>query len=255
MTNRVNEERVDQEQTLLSHLMELRTRLIHTLICLLVIFAVLAPFSGDVYSTIAMPLLEEMDDNSTMIATEVTSTFLVPFKLALFLALYLSMPYVLYQIWAFVAPGLYKREQRFVLPLMVSSILLFYLGTAFAYFIIFPVLFNFFYNVAPEGVEVMTDITHYLNFVLKLFFAFGMAFEIPIATILLIRTGITSVESLTSKRPYIIVGAFTLGMLLTPPDVFSQTLLAVPMWLLFESGLYFARYFMPDSAAGTEEKA
>lgn len=254
MTNRVDDERVDQEQTLLSHLMELRTRLIHTLICLLVIFAALAPFSDDIYSAIAKPLLEEMGDDSTMIATEVTSTFLVPFKLTLFLALYLSMPYVLYQTWAFVAPGLYKREQRFVLPMLVSSIILFYLGTAFAYFVIFPVLFNFFYNVAPEGVEVMTDISHYLNFVLKLFFAFGMAFEIPIATILMIRTGITTVESLASKRPFIIVGAFALGMLLTPPDVFSQTLLAVPMWLLFESGLYFARYFLPEREVETEEK-
>ncbi|HLB29982.1 MAG TPA: twin-arginine translocase subunit TatC [Gammaproteobacteria bacterium] len=255
MTNRVDDQPVDQEQTLLSHLVELRTRLIHTLICLLVIFAALAPFSGAIYSTVAMPLLEEMGDNSTMIATEVTSTFLVPFKLTLFLALYISMPYVLYQIWAFVAPGLYKREQRFVLPMLVSSIILFYLGTAFAYFVIFPVLFNFFYNVAPEGVEVMTDITHYLNFVLKLFFAFGMAFEIPIATILMIRTGIVSIESLTSKRPYIIVGAFAVGMLLTPPDIFSQALLAVPMWLLFESGLFFARYFIPEPETKTEEKA
>jgi len=245
---------VDQEQTLLSHLVELRTRLIHTIIVILLIFAGLVAFSSEIYSAIATPLISRMGENSSMIATEVASTFLVPFKLTMFLALYLSMPYVLYQIWAFVAPGLYSRERRFVFPLLFSSIILFYLGTAFAFFVIFPVLFSFFNSVAPAGVLVMTDISHYLNFVLKLFFAFGMAFEVPIATILLIRTGITTVESLSSKRPYIIVGAFAIGMLLTPPDVFSQTLLAVPIWLLFELGLYFSRYFMPATEATAEEK-
>lgn len=245
---------MDQEQTLLSHLVELRTRLIHTIIVILLIFAGLVAFSSEIYSAIATPLISRMGENSSMIATEVASTFLVPFKLTMFLALYLSMPYVLYQIWAFVAPGLYSRERRFVFPLLFSSIILFYLGTAFAFFVIFPVLFSFFNSVAPAGVLVMTDISHYLNFVLKLFFAFGMAFEVPIATILLIRTGITTVESLSSKRPYIIVGAFAIGMLLTPPDVFSQTLLAVPIWLLFELGLYFSRYFMPATEATAEEK-
>ena len=245
---------MDQEQTLLSHLVELRTRLIHTIIVILLIFAGLVAFSSEIYSAIATPLISRMGENSSMIATEVASTFLVPFKLTMFLALYLSMPYVLYQIWAFVAPGLYSRERRFVFPLLFSSIILFYLGTAFAFFVIFPVLFSFFNSVAPAGVLVMTDISHYLNFVLKLFFAFGMAFEVPIATILLIRTGITTVESLTRKRPYIIIGAFTIGMLLTPPDVFSQTLLAVPIWLLFELGLYFSRYFMPATEATAEEK-
>lgn len=245
---------MDQEQTLLSHLVELRTRLIHTIIVILLVFAGLVAFSSEIYSAIATPLISRMGENSSMIATEVASTFLVPFKLTMFLALYLSMPYVLYQIWAFVAPGLYSRERRFVFPLLFSSIILFYLGTAFAFFVIFPVLFSFFNSVAPAGVLVMTDISHYLNFVLKLFFAFGMAFEVPIATILLIRTGITTVESLSSKRPYIIVGAFAIGMLLTPPDVFSQTLLAVPIWLLFELGLYFSRYFMPATEATAEEK-
>ena len=245
---------MDQEQTLLSHLVELRTRLIHTIIAILLVFAGLVAFSGEIYSAIATPLISRMGENSSMIATEAASTFLVPFKLTMFLALYLSMPYVLYQIWAFVAPGLYSRERRFVFPLLFSSIILFYLGTAFAFFVIFPVLFSFFNSVAPAGVLVMTDISHYLNFVLKLFFAFGMAFEVPIATILLIRTGITTVESLTRKRPYIIIGAFTIGMLLTPPDVFSQTLLAVPIWLLFELGLYFSRYFMPATEATAEEK-
>ena len=254
MTDHPDEGRVDQEQTLLSHLVELRTRLIHTIIVILLIFAGLVAFSSEIYSAIATPLISRMGENSSMIATEVASTFLVPFKLTMFLALYLSMPYVLYQIWAFVAPGLYSRERRFVFPLLFSSIILFYLGTAFAFFVIFPVLFSFFNSVAPAGVLVMTDISHYLNFVLKLFFAFGMAFEVPIATILLIRTGITTVESLSSKRPYIIVGAFAIGMLLTPPDVFSQTLLAVPIWLLFELGLYFSRYFMPATEATAEEK-
>lgn len=254
MTDHPDEGRVDQEQTLLSHLVELRTRLIHTIIVILLIFAGLVAFSSEIYSAIATPLISRMGENSSMIATEVASTFLVPFKLTMFLALYLSMPYVLYQIWAFVAPGLYSRERRFVFPLLFSSIILFYLGTAFAFFVIFPVLFSFFNSVAPAGVLVMTDISHYLNFVLKLFFAFGMAFEVPIATILLIRTGITTVESLTRKRPYIIIGAFAIGMLLTPPDVFSQTLLAVPIWLLFELGLYFSRYFMPATEATAEEK-
>ncbi|OGT73657.1 MAG: twin arginine-targeting protein translocase TatC [Gammaproteobacteria bacterium RIFCSPLOWO2_02_FULL_56_15] len=254
MTDHPDEGRVDQEQTLLSHLVELRTRLIHTIIVILLVFAGLVAFSSEIYSAIATPLISRMGENSSMIATEVASTFLVPFKLTMFLALYLSMPYVLYQIWAFVAPGLYSRERRFVFPLLFSSIILFYLGTAFAFFVIFPVLFSFFNSVAPAGVLVMTDISHYLNFVLKLFFAFGMAFEVPIATILLIRTGITTVESLTRKRPYIIIGAFAIGMLLTPPDVFSQTLLAVPIWLLFELGLYFSRYFMPATEATAEEK-
>ena len=231
MTDHPDEGRVDQEQTLLSHLVELRTRLIHTIIVILLIFAGLVAFSSEIYSAIATPLISRMGENSSMIATEVASTFLVPFKLTMFLALYLSMPYVLYQIWAFVAPGLYSRERRFVFPLLFSSIILFYLGTAFAFFVIFPVLFSFFNSVAPAGVLVMTDISHYLNFVLKLFFAFGMAFEVPIATILLIRTGITTVESLSSKRPYIIVGAFAIGMLLTPPDVFSQTLLSLSLLL------------------------
>jgi sec-independent protein translocase protein TatC len=248
MTDNLEQGGVEQEQTLLSHLTELRTRLIHTIIVILAIFSGLAFFSGEIYSTIATPLLSQLPENSSMIATEVASPFLVPFKLTMFLALYISMPYVLYQVWAFVAPGLYDKEQHFVFPLLLSSILLFYLGTAFAFFVVFPLLFGFFTKIAPAGVMVMTDISHYLNFILKLFFAFGLAFEVPIATILLAKTGIASVESMAAKRPYIIVGAFTLGMLLTPPDVISQTLLAVPVWLLFELGLFLCRYF----AAGEE---
>jgi sec-independent protein translocase protein TatC len=187
-----------------------------------------------------------------MIATEVASPFLVPFKLTIFLALFISMPYLLYQAWAFVAPGLYRNEKRFALPLLLTSILLFYFGMAFAFFIVFPLLFGFFTSVAPSGVTVMTDISHYLDFILKLFFAFGLAFEVPIATILMVSAGIVSIESLSRKRPYIILGAFVAGMLLTPPDIISQILLAGPIWLLFELGLVFARYFAPQPEDGEE---
>lgn len=233
-----------QEQPLLAHLAELRTRLLHAIACVLVIFLCLAFFSNDIYSMIATPLLAKLPANSTMIATEVASPFLVPFKLTIFVALFISMPYILYQVWAFTAPGLYQNEKHFVLPLLMTSIVLFYMGMSFAFFAVFPLMFGFFAAVAPEGVTIMTDISQYLNFILKLFFAFGIAFEVPIATILLIKTGFATTESLAAKRPYIIVGAFAIGMLLTPPDVISQILLALPIWLLFEIGLYFSRYFV-----------
>ncbi|MCH7696282.1 MAG: twin-arginine translocase subunit TatC [Proteobacteria bacterium] len=233
-----------QEQPLLAHLAELRTRLLHAIACVLVIFLGLAFFSNDIYSMIATPLLAKLPANSTMIATEVASPFLVPFKLTIFVALFISMPYILYQVWAFTAPGLYQNEKHFVLPLLMTSIVLFYMGMSFAFFAVFPLMFGFFAAVAPEGVTIMTDISQYLNFILKLFFAFGIAFEVPIATILLIKTGFATTESLAAKRPYIIVGAFAIGMLLTPPDVISQILLALPIWLLFEIGLYFSRYFV-----------
>lgn len=223
---------------------ELRTRLLHAIACVLVIFLCLAFFSNDIYSMIATPLLAKLPANSTMIATEVASPFLVPFKLTIFVALFISMPYILYQVWAFTAPGLYQNEKHFVLPLLMTSIVLFYMGMSFAFFAVFPLMFGFFAAVAPEGVTIMTDISQYLNFILKLFFAFGIAFEVPIATILLIKTGFATTESLAAKRPYIIVGAFAIGMLLTPPDVISQILLALPIWLLFEIGLYFSRYFV-----------
>ena len=186
-----------------------------------------------------------------MIATEVASPFLTPFKLTLFTALFLVMPYVLYQVWSFIAPGMYRHEKRLALPLLGSSILLFYLGAAFAYFVVFPLIFGFFTSVAPDDVAIMTDINSYLNFVLKLFFAFGIAFEIPIAAILMIWAGITTPEALAAKRPYIIVGCFVFGMLLTPPDVISQSLLALPMWLLFEVGVYLGRVTTRKPAAGT----
>ncbi len=233
-----------QEQPLLAHLTELRTRLLHAIACVLVIFLCLAFFSNDIYSMIATPLLAKLPANSTMIATEVASPFLVPFKLTIFVALFISMPYILYQVWAFTAPGLYQNEKHFVLPLLMTSIVLFYMGMSFAFFAVFPLMFGFFAAVAPEGVTIMTDIGQYLNFILKLFFAFGIAFEVPIATILLIKTGFASTEALAAKRPYIIVGAFAIGMLLTPPDVISQILLALPIWLLFEIGLYLSRYFV-----------
>jgi len=233
-----------QEQPLLAHLAELRTRLLHAIACVLVIFLCLAFFSNDIYSMIATPLLAKLPANSTMIATEVASPFLVPFKLTIFVALFISMPYILYQVWAFTAPGLYQNEKHFVLPLLMTSIVLFYMGMSFAFFAVFPLMFGFFAAVAPEGVTIMTDIGQYLNFILKLFFAFGTAFEVPIATILLIKTGFATTEALAAKRPYIIVGAFAIGMLLTPPDVISQILLALPIWLLFEIGLYFSRYFV-----------
>ncbi len=253
MPEQLQNSTVDQEQSLLSHLAELRTRLLHSLACVLVIFLGLAFFSNDIYSAIATPLLSKLPENSSMIATEVASPFLVPFKLTIFLALFISAPYLLFQTWAFIAPGLYEKERYFILPLFVASIFLFYFGVGFAFFIVFPLLFQFFTSVAPEGITVMTDISHYLDFILKMFLAFGLAFEVPIATILLVRTGITTTQALAGKRPYVIVGAFALGMLLTPPDVISQILLAVPVWLLFEAGLYLSKYFEQEKAPAGEE--
>ena len=233
----------DQEQPLIAHLAELRDRLLRALACIFAVFLALTFFSDDIYHAIAMPLLAQMPENTSMIATEVASPFLVPFKLAFFTAVFLTMPYTLYQAWAFIAPGLYEKELHFALPLLITSIILFYVGISFAYFVVFPLLFAFLTSVAPAGVSVMTDISHYLDFVLKLFFAFGLAFEVPIATILLVSTGITTTEALAAKRAYIIVGAFTIGMLLTPPDIVSQCLLALPVWLLFEAGLLLSSYF------------
>lgn len=245
MTDTEDNNSEDREQPLIEHLIELRSRLLRCLMVLLAVFLVLSPFSGNLYSLIASPLISRLPANAGMIATEVASPFLVPFKLTLYLALFVSMPYLLYQLWAFVAPALYKKEKRFAIPLLLSSVILFYTGIAFAFFLVFPLLFKFFTSVAPAGVTVMTDISQYLDFILKMFFAFGMAFEIPIATILMVSAGIVSVGSLAQKRPYVIVGAFVIGMLLTPPDVISQVLLAMPIWALFELGLFFSRRFVP----------
>ncbi|WP_420934805.1 twin-arginine translocase subunit TatC [Alteromonas sp. A081] len=222
---------------LLSHLIELRSRILKALLSVLVVFLCLAAFAQDLYQLLAMPLLNAMPENATMIATDVASPFFAPFKLTLVLSFFIAIPYVLYQVWGFVAPGLYRNEKRLVAPLLLSSTLLFYAGMAFAYFVVFPIAFAFFTSVAPEGVTVSTDISSYLNFVLKLFFAFGVSFEIPIAIILLCWTGITDAKSLRAKRPFVVVGAFVVGMLLTPPDIISQTLLAIPMWFLFEVGV------------------
>jgi len=229
------------EQPFLAHLVEMRDRLLRVVLLVSLIFLGLFSFANDLYSLLAEPLLAHLPEGGTMIATEVASPFLTPFKLALVASIFLAIPFILYQGWAFIAPGLYRNEKRLALPLLVSSIILFYAGMAFAYFVVFPLVFGFLTGVAPAGVAVMTDIAKYLDFVLKMFFAFGVAFEVPIATIILVATGMTTPESLASKRPYIIVGAFVLGMLLTPPDVISQTLLALPMLLLFETGLFFSR--------------
>jgi sec-independent protein translocase protein TatC len=227
----------DQEMPLVSHLTELRARLLRCVVIILLIFAGLFYFAQDIYALVAAPLRAYLPEGATMIATGVASPFLTPFKLTLMCALFLGMPVILHQAWGFIAPGLYSHEKRIAVPLLISSILLFYAGMAFAYFVVFPIMFGFFASVTPEGVAMMTDIGQYLDFVLTLFFAFGVAFEIPIATFLVIWVGIVDVATLRKSRPYVIVGCFVVGMVLTPPDVFSQTLLAVPMWLLFEAGV------------------
>lgn len=232
-------------QTLLDHLVELRGRLLRVVLVVLLVFAALVPFAAELFSFVAGPLLARLPAGSSMIATEVASPFLTPFKLALVTALFISMPLVLYQAWAFVAPGLYVQEKRFAVPLVVSSVFLFFAGVAFAFWVVFPLVFAFFTAAAPAGVTVMTDIGRYLDFVLTLFFAFGLAFQVPVATLLLVRAGYTTPVRLAEKRPYVLVGAFVAGMLLTPPDVISQTLLAVPMYLLFEAGIALARWLVP----------
>ena len=249
-------EPADIEQPFLSHLLELRDRLLRSVLVVAVVFLVLFPFGNDIYVFIAEPLMKVMPEGTQMIATKVASPFLTPFKLSLIAAIFLSMPYLLYQLWGFVAPGLYHHERRMVLPLLASSVVLFYLGAAFAYYVVFPLVFRFFTSVTPEGVAVATDISEYLDFVLTLFFAFGLAFEIPIATIILVWMGLTTPKALAAKRPYVIVGVFVIGMLLTPPDVISQTLLALPMWLLFEAGVIFSRFFVKqsDEDEGGEEE-
>jgi len=231
----------EKELPFLSHLIELRDRLLRAVVFILVIFLLLFSFANDIYHQLASPLLASLPQGSTMIATGVASPFLTPFKLSLVLSVFIAMPYLLYQLWGFIAPGLYKHEKRLAFPILASSIILFYLGMVFSYYIVFPLMFAFFTATTPEGVAMMTDISQYLDFILKMFFAFGVAFEVPIATILLTITGVTTPDKLVQKRPYIIVGAFVVGMLLTPPDIVSQTLLAIPVWLLFELGIIFSR--------------
>ena len=242
------------EMTLVEHLTELRNRLLRVVIAIGVVFVACVPFADQLYTLLALPLLERLPEGSTMIATEVASPFLTPFKLAFVAAVALTIPVALHQAWSFIAPGLYLKERRLALPLLISSVALFFLGMAFAYYLVFPLMFTFFIGSAPEGVIVATDIGRYLDFCIKLFFAFGVAFEVPVATFLIVSAGLTTVEDLRKKRAYVILTAFVVGMLLTPPDMISQTLLALPMWVLFELGLVMCRlYIKSEREAGEEE--
>lgn len=242
-----------QEQPLMSHLVELRNRLLHVVLAVLVIFLGLFYFANDMYLILVEPLSAILPADGAMIATGVASPFLVPFKLTIVLAIFLAVPFILHQVWSFIAPALYQHEKKFAIPLLLSSIMLFYAGIAFAYFVVLPLAFSFFTSVGPQGVSLMPDISNILNFILKMFFAFGIAFEIPIATFLMVLMGMTTVESLSAKRPYIFLGCFVVGMLVTPPDVISQTILAVPMWLLFEVGVLFARLIKKDDEQASAE--
>lgn len=226
-----------QDMPLIGHLVELRKRILSCVWVVCLLFVVLVSFSQDIYTLFSEPLRAYLPAGSTMIATGVASPFLTPFKLTLVVSFFLSIPFILFQLWGFIAPGLYRNEQRIAIPLLISSILLFYLGMAFSFFVVFPIMFSFIAASTPSGVSMMTDISQYLDFILALFFAFGVAFEVPVATFLLIWIGVISVQQLRDIRPYVVVGCFIVGMLLTPPDVFSQTLLAIPMWLLFECGV------------------
>jgi sec-independent protein translocase protein TatC len=241
-----------EETTLLSHLIELRSRLLKIAAAVVLVFVVLLPWSRDIFALVSEPLRAVLPGNA-MIATAVASPLLTPFKLTFFVALFIAMPIVLYQVWAFVAPGLYKKEKNFAVPLLASSIALFYLGIAFAYFVVFPLIFGFFTAVAPEGVEVQTDISLFLDFITTIVFAFGLAFEVPIATVLVVWTGLTTPEKLGKARAYVFLGAFVVGMLLTPPDVISQTLLAVPVYVLYELGILMAKIFARKEADSGEE--
>lgn len=257
MTEAKKDTAAESKDTLVSHLVELRNRLLKCTLAVVIVFAALIPFAKRLYSVVALPLLEKLPEGGTLIAIQVAAPFLTPFKLALVLAIFLSVPVLLYQLWAFVAPGLYKNERRLIFPLLFSSSLLFYAGVAFSYFVVFPLIFAFFSAVAPEGVQVVPDMTAYLDFVLKLFMAFGLAFEVPVATVLLVWTGFVTPEKLAKNRAYVFLGAFVVGMLLTPPDVISQTLLAVPVYILYELGIIMAKILVPRKEAGstTEEPA
>ena len=237
-----DEEEVLEETTLLSHLIELRNRLLKMATAIVLVFIVLLPWSRKIFAIVSEPLREVLPGNA-MIATAVASPLLTPFKLTFFVALFIAMPIVLYQVWAFIAPGLYSKEKHFGMPLLASSIILFYLGIAFAYFVVFPLVFTFFTSVAPEGVEVQTDISLFLDFIITIVFSFGIAFEVPIATVLIVWTGLTTPKKLGKVRPYVFLGAFILGMMITPPDVISQTLLAIPIYILYELGILMAKIF------------
>jgi len=242
------------QETFISHLIELRSRLLRSIVAIVVILVCLFPWAKDIYAALAAPLLKALPHGSTMIATDVTGTFLVPLKVTLMAAFLIALPYVLYQMWAFVAPGLYHHEKRLALPVIFSSVIFFALGMAFAYFIVFPIAFGFFAGYTPTGVQMMTDIDKYLSFVLTMFVAFGITFEVPVVVVVLVRLGVVSLEKLRSIRGYVIVGAFIVGAIFTPPDVLSQVMLAVPLWLLYELGLLVARFVaVTKPETGVEE--
>ncbi len=246
---------MDEQQTFISHLIELRDRLLRSAIAWIVLFVCLFPWAKDLYTLLAQPMLASLPQGGQMIATEVVTPFFVPVKVAMMTAFLLALPYIMYQAWAFVAPGLYAHEKRIILPLSIASVVLFFLGMAFAYFLVFPVVFGFIVGIAPEGVAVMTDINKYLDFVLTLFIAFGITFEVPIVVVALAKMGVVELDSLRQGRPYVIVGAFVIAAIVTPPDVISQFMLAVPMWLLYEAGLLVAGWVAkskPPQEAGDE---
>jgi sec-independent protein translocase protein TatC len=235
------EESTDKEMPFLEHLIELRSRILRSLALVALLFIPIYYYAEPLFNFVSAPLVEALPDDSSMIATQVTTPFLTPFKLAVYSAIFVGVPFLLHQLWGFVSPGLYRSEKRFAFPLLFSSVVLFYAGMAFSYFLVFPLVFSFFVAVSPEGVQMMTDINQYLDFVLKMFLAFGIAFEIPVATFLLAWSGLSTADKMANKRPYVIIGCFVAGMLLTPPDVVSQLLLALPTWLLFEFGILMAR--------------
>ena len=242
MTNK-DDDPVDQkQQPFLEHIVELRSRILRSLTFVAVLFLPIYYFAEVLFTWVADPLMSRLPAGAGMIATQVASPFLAPFKLAIYAAIFVGVPFLLHQLWSFVSPGLYRHEKRFALPLLISSVILFYCGMAFSYFLVFPIVFTFFIEVSPTGISMMTDINQYLDFVMKMFLAFGLAFEIPIATLLLVWSGLTTPNAMAAKRPYVIIGCFVLGMFLTPPDVVSQLLLAIPMWLLFEVGVLLARF-------------
>jgi sec-independent protein translocase protein TatC len=252
MTDSTNSK--NNDMPLLSHLIELRTRLLRSVLVIVAIFIGMAFFANELYEWLSKPLKEALPESSTLIAIDVTAPLFAPFKLAFVLAIFIAMPFVLHQAWMFISPGLYKHEKSFAVPLLISSIILFYAGIAFAYFVIFPIIFGFLSSIGPQDVNYLPDINSVLSIALKLFFAFGLAFEIPIATMLLIWSGLVSHQKLANTRPYTVVGIFVFAMLLTPPDMISQVLLAIPMWILFELGLIFAKAYSPKKAETTEQE-
>ena len=245
------------EGTLMSHLLELRDRLMKAMLALLITFIPCAVYANELFTMIAKPLLAKLPAGTTLIATSVVSPFMTPFKVAFFVGMFLAMPVIIYQVWAFVAPGLYRREKRFAVPLLASSVLLFYVGVVFAYFVVFPLMFTYLVGTAPEGVKYIPDMTSYLDFVMTMFFAFGFAFEVPVAVVLLVLTGMVQVESMAKHRGYVVIGIFVVAAILTPPDAISQCIMAVPMYLLYEGGLVMARIMQKmrrESAAAAEKE-